>query len=424
VLPYKKGPDYIDAGWLSLAADNLCYNLDTFFMDEGAVISSFIGHSEGFDVSLIEGNRGIFDGMDRDGTYSSAALAKLLDCPIILVVDCIKTTSTIGVIVKGINDFDSQLNIAGVVLNHIATKRQEGVIRDAVEYHSGVKVFGALRKGSGALLPERHMGLLSSHEHLDPQSGIDAIAKMVSDTVDVSAILNIAKDAPEITGFKQTNINTSDKKIKIKIGAFRDRAFQFYYPDNFDALTHRGAEIVEIDALSNTKLPAIDALYIGGGFPETNAIAISKNLDFMASLRTAIEAGLPVYAECGGLMFLGRSISFNGEKYKMAGIFPLDFEVSHSPSAHGYTVVEVVNDNPFYPIGTIIKGHELHYSYVVNNVIDNLKFAFKMKRGKGLKNGMDGVIYKNVFATYTHVHALGTPLWADGLINTKFRSIV
>jgi cobyrinic acid a,c-diamide synthase len=416
VIPYKKGPDYIDAGWLSLAAGNSCYNLDTYLMNDQDVITSFISHSEGFDVSLIEGNRGIFDGMDRDGTYSTASLAKLLNCPVILVVDCIKTTSTIGVIVKGINDFDKDLNIAGVVLNQIATKRQETVIRDAVEYHSGVKVLGVLKKGRDVLLPERHMGLLSSVEHIDPQHGIDAIANIVKETVDVSAIRDIAQNAPQIISNKlKTKVNTIDKQLRI--GALRDKAFQFYYPDNLDALRDRGAEIIEIDAINDIEMPDIDALYIGGGFPETNAIDIASNYKFIDSLRSSIESGLPVYAECGGLMFLGRSIIFNSNTYKMTGIFPLDFEVSHSPKAHGYTEVEVIDaDNPFYPRGAILKGHEFHYSYVINSDTDNIRFAFKMKRGKGIMNGVDGAIYKNVLATYTHVHVLGTPLWADGFI--------
>lgn len=415
VIPFKKGPDYIDSGWLSLAAGNNCYNLDTYLMDDQVVLNSFIDHSEGFNLSLIEGNRGIFDGMDKLGTYSSASLAKLLKCPVILVVDCVKTTSTIGAIVKGIRDFDSDLNIAGVVLNHIATKRQEGVIKEAVEYHSGIKVLGALKKGSAVLLPERHMGLTSHVEHIDPQSGIDAIAKIISESIDVSAIWAIAQGCPKIvcSGIKKI-VKPADKLVKI--GTFRDKAFQFYYPDNLDDLSIRGAEIIEINAIEDTQMPNIDALYIGGGFPETNAIDIARNYRFISSLQTAIDTGLPVYAECGGLMFLGRSILYNGNKFQMSGILPLDFEVSHRPQAHGYTEIEVIDeDNPFYPKGTILKGHEFHYSYVVNET-SNIKFSFKMKRGKGIINRMDGVIYKNVLAAYTHIHSLGTPLWADGLI--------
>ncbi|MDP3112635.1 MAG: hypothetical protein Q8M71_11095, partial [Thermodesulfovibrionales bacterium] len=215
----------------------------------------------------------------------------------------------------------------------------------------------------------------------------------------------------------------------LRIGIIRDSAFQFYYPENLEELERKGARLIEINALKAGKLPVIDALYIGGGFPETNAIALAKNRAFRKSLKKAVESGLPVYAECGGLMYIGESLVLDGKTYPMAGIFPVKFSLEKRPQAHGYSIVEVQNDNPYYGKRIEIKGHEFHYSRVINPEAakefrkKNIHFAFKMKRGEGIINKMDGLCYKNVLATYTHIHALGTPEWAEGMVRkaTEYR---
>ncbi len=192
-------------------------------------------------------------------------------------------------------------------------------------------------------------------------------------------------------------------------------AFQFYYPDNFEALRSAGAELVGISAITEEALPDIDALYIGGGFPETNAITLSENKRFMTSLSQAVEKGLPVYAECGGLMYLGREIEFRGKSYPMTAILPISFRMETSPVAHGYTMVEVKEDNPYFQKGTSLKGHEFHYSRVMDYA-GNLKMVFAMNRGKGIDGKSDGIVYRNVLATYTHLHALGSPEWVEGML--------
>jgi cobyrinic acid a,c-diamide synthase len=418
VVPFKKGPDYIDAGWLSSASGRACYNLDTFIIPEERIMESFLVRSSGAAAAVIEGNRGLFDGMDFKGTYSTASLAKFLTCPLILVVDCNKTTTTIGVIVKGIREFDTALDLKGVVLNYTANQRQERVIRQAVEEYSGVPVLGALRvaRDKEKLLPERHMGLVASPEYgaLQAEVAAAAIAAYVAAHVDQGRIWEAAESAPAI---EYRDIEASaDVAPFAKVGVIRDSAFQFYYPENIEALERAGAQIIWISAVTDAVLPDIDALYIGGGFPETNAIRLSENAAFRHELKAGIEAGLPVYAECGGLMFLGRRIISDGAEYPMVGIFPIDFKMEPRPAAHGYTEVEVDGENPFFERGATFRGHEFHYSRPVGVEPETLKFAFRMKRGRGISDGRDGAVYKNVLAAYTHLHALGAARWAQGFL--------
>jgi cobyrinic acid a,c-diamide synthase len=211
-----------------------------------------------------------------------------------------------------------------------------------------------------------------------------------------------------------------------RIGVIRDSAFQFYYQENLEELEKRGASIVEVSPLKENKLKDIDALYIGGGFPETHAIALAENVSFRQSLYTAIEDGLPVYAECGGLMYLGRSIDLGGRTYPMTGVLPVIFGMEKKPLAHGYTIVEVEKENPFFKPRGVFKGHEFHYSRVLEIKEKNgVSMVFNVKRGKGITDNKDGMCYKNVIASYTHLHAIGTPQWVDGMLKCaeKYKGI-
>ncbi|MEW6713523.1 MAG: cobyrinate a,c-diamide synthase [Nitrospirota bacterium] len=426
VTPFKKGPDYIDAGWLALATGRECFNLDLFMMTPAQTLQSFISHTaDKTEIAVIEGNRGLYDGVDHEGTYSTAGLSKLLKAPVILVVDCTKVTGTVAAMVLGCRMIDPDVPIKGVVLNNIAGSRQESVIRKAIDHKCGLPVVGAFPKLKKELFPERHMGLTPFQEHLEVNEAIDSIAEIGSKYLDIDAIFKVAKGAEEIrTGVRVQGSGELHSKLKTpnsqrpKIGVIKDSAFQFYYPENFEELKKRGAEIVEVSALTRKKLPDIDALYIGGGFPETHAIALAENEAFKKSLLKAIEKGLPVYAECGGLMYLGKSLVLENKTYPMVGALPLVFDLNKKPQAHGYTIVEVQRDNPFFKKGTKLKGHEFHYSKVIDIDEEGIFMAFKMKRGKGIKDGLDGICYKNVLATYTHLHALGCPEWADGMIKT------
>ncbi len=418
VIPFKKGPDYIDTAWLSFFAKNPCYNLDPFMIPEDRIIHSFIRHFSG-DIAVIEGNRGIHDGMDATGSMSTARLAKLLDAPVILVVDCTKITRTVAAIVLGCMNLDRDVMIRGVILNQVSSRRHESVIKESIERYCTIPVLGSIPRLPLNEIPERHMGLTPFFEFQDVERIVVSMERL-GEYIDIDEILRIAQDVKplgsvEIKERMARDINDMD----VAIGIVRDSAFQFYYEENIETLKDMGARIVEINALRDRSLPDIDCLYIGGGFPETNAVRLADNREFIDSLRKNIEAGLPVYAECGGMMYLGRSIIIGDKRYPMAGVIPVDFKINPSPVAHGYTIVEVSGENPFYPQGAVIRGHEFHYSGEIGS--DELRMCFTMKRGKGIRNNMDGIVYKNVLATYTHVHAYGTPEWTEGMLRIAGR---
>lgn len=422
VMPFKKGPDYIDAGWLAYASGSPCYNLDPFLIGKDKVLSSFVMHSaaQGADISIIEGNRGLFDGTDEEGAFSTAEVAKTLKAPVILVVDCTKITRTVAAILLGIQSFDKRLKIKAVVLNQIAGSRHESVIRRSIEKYCSIPVLGAIPRLDKELFPERHMGLTPYQEHPQVEQAIKAAAEIVNRHADVEGLLKISGQAGKIQASKFRIQDLIPCPSAVRIGVIKDSAFQFYYPENIEELQRHGAEITELSALGDKKLPDIDALYIGGGFPETHAPALAKNTAFRKSLKDAIKKGLPVYAECGGLMYLGEGIILNDKKYPMTGIFPISFLIEKRPQAHGYTIAEVTGRNPFFSEGITLRGHEFHYSGPVNAAgdMDRLSYAFKMKRGKGLYKNMDGICYKNVLATYMHLHAYGTDEWAAGMVRS------
>lgn len=418
VIPFKKGPDYIDTAWLSFFAKNPCYNLDPFMLPEEIIIDSFIRHFRG-DIAIIEGNRGIHDGMDAIGSMSTARLSKLIKAPVILVVDCTKITRTAAAIVLGCMSLDRDVKIRGVILNNVSSKRHESVIRESIERYCSIPVLGSIPRLSLNEIPERHMGLTSFYEFGEIERVIDTI-KRIGGYLYIDGVIRIAMDVEPL---EQPEIKKSAipqvVPPGVKIGIVRDSAFQFYYEENIEALRERGASIVEINALNDISIPDIDCLYIGGGFPETNAVRLSENREFINSIRDNTEKGLPVYAECGGMMYLGRNIIMDGKSYPMTGILPIDFKINPVPVAHGYTIVEVTDENPFYHVGSVLKGHEFHYSGGINS--GDIRMCFTMKRGRGIRDGMDGITYKNILATYTHVHASGTPEWADGMLRIAGR---
>jgi cobyrinic acid a,c-diamide synthase len=418
IAVFKKGPDFIDAGWLGIASGRPCYNLDLFMMEHERIVRSFQEHTAGTDGAVIEGNRGLFDGMDESGSFSTARLARLLKSPVVLIVDCTKASSTVAALVLGCQQYDPTVDLAGVILNNVSSGRHEGVIRKAIAQSSGLPVLGAVPRMRGGEFPERHMGLTPFHEHPEVAQSLQAAALIAEQHLDLEALWNVACTAPEIHDRYEAASDDiiSEAGDQIVIGVVRDRAFQFYYPDNLEALERNGASLREINALHDKALPGdLDALYIGGGFPETQAAELAANTSFCASLRTAGEEGLPIYAECGGLIYLGRSLSVAGKQYPMTGVLPVDFVLEKKPQAHGYTVLTAGSRSTFLDKGVIIKGHEFHYSRVVN--LDGLPpLAYEVNRGGGIDGKGDGLVYKNVVAAYSHIHALGTPEWAGAMI--------
>ena len=423
VAPFKKGPDYIDASWLTRAAQRPCRNLDLFLFSSSAAIKSFLKASERTDLAIIEGNRGLYDGMDAEGTFSSGELAKLLRAPVILSVDVTKTTRTAAAQVLGCQTLDPEVPLAGIVLSRVAGARHERVLRESMEGICGVPVVGAIPKLPEDIFPERHLGLVPPQETDEVDGPLARVREVAEKYLDLDAILDLAKAAGPVA-FPDEARESPPTRLEsptARIGVFKDAAFQFYYPENLEGLKAAGGEIVEISPIEDEELPRVDALYLGGGFPETMAPELSRNTSFMASLREAAEGGLPIYAECGGAVYLGETLEYGGETFSLVGVLPVKYGFQKKPRGHGYTVLEVVEENPFYPVGQRVRGHEFHYTYMESPETTDLSFVFKVHRGQGFGGGNDGVRVGNTVAAYTHVHALGVPGWASDLVKAAVR---
>jgi cobyrinic acid a,c-diamide synthase len=448
------------------------------------ILLSFSTRTLTIDLAVIEGNRGLYDGIDLEGSTSTSELAKLLKAPVVLIVDCSKSTRTVAAMVSGCVQFDPEVNICCVILNRVAGARHESILRKSVEHYCSLPVLGSIPKLKKEAFPERHMGLVPTPEHAWADDSIEKAAETAQQYLDLDRLLSIAREAPHLTDFPPTFTllnrfplgNSTGQALPLprerdlrqgggkngvgphgpeaggresryyppspggrglgppatarheraggggkkapspRIGVIRDTAFQFYYPENLEALEAAGAETVMVSALADQDLPQLDGLYIGGGFPETHAQALAENESLRRGVRRLAEKGLPVYAECGGLMYLGESLVLDGVTYPMAGVFPVVFGFSKRPRGHGYTIFEVEKPNPYFEGGIQVRGHEFHYSYVLSWRGKSADLAFRMVRGEGFDGKRDGLCYKNTLATYSHIHALGTPNWADAMV--------
>ncbi|HSR13094.1 MAG TPA: cobyrinate a,c-diamide synthase, partial [Thermodesulfobacteriota bacterium] len=355
IAPFKKGPDYIDSAWLSLAAGRPARNLDTFLMGREKARAAFLRNAPDSGISVVEGNRGLYDGVDAEGSHSTAELAKLLDAPVLLLVNVDKMTRTAAALVLGCQTLDPELKIRGVILNRVARSRQERILREAVEKSCGIPVLGAVPRLENYPFPERHLGLLPPQEHDWVENALEEACRAAEAYIDLDRVESVALGAGPLDFEAMEPEESSFPALcgRPVIGILKDSAFQFYYPENLDALSQRGADLLEISAISAEELPPVDALYIGGGFPESHAALLAENSRFRFSLRSAVEAGLPVYAECGGLMYLGENLIVAGEEFPMAGVFPVSFAMEKKPQGHGYTIVKVEKENPFFPEGAL-----------------------------------------------------------------------
>ena len=414
VTTFKKGPDYIDSAWLAASAGSAARNLDTYLMPDSAIHASLARAAGASDIAVIEGNRGLFDGMDAEGSHSTAQLAKLIGAPVVLVVDVTKVTRTAAAQVLGCEVMDPKLNLAAVVLNRVASPRHEAVIREAIAQTTDVPVLGAIPRAGKLDLPSRHLGLVAVCEHPRSEEMLERAAEMVERSVDVSALIKVASEAPRLEVSPESPRPVS-KAPRVRIGVARDVAFSFYYPENLEELEQEGAELVFVSPLSDETLPDLDALYIGGGFPEVYAARLAENAPFRDALRRRIAAGLPVWAECGGLMYLAGQLVSGGVPRPMVGALPIHVEQTDRPQGHGYVAARVDSPNPFLADGSVIRGHEFHYSRVTGGV-DALSTVLAIDRGVGLGGGRDGVRVGNTVATFTHLHAAGVPQWAPALV--------
>jgi cobyrinic acid a,c-diamide synthase len=422
VQPFKKGPDYIDPSWLSEAAGCPCRSLDPFFYDQPeALLRAFVRPAQKADLNLIEGNHGLFDSFDETGVGSTAAVARALDAPILLVVNATRIGRSAAAIVHGCQTFEVGTNIAGVVLNNVAHGRHEARTRQAIESHCHIPMLGAIPRDEKLTIPDRHLGLIPREEEDTLLSAITACQESIERYLDLEAVLELARSASPLPMLAQSPNSDSPVQLpRVRVGVLRDRSFTFYYPENLEALEEAGAKLVFIDAFSDTELPPVDALYIGGGFPEMFMDELSANTALRAAIRAALENDLPAYAECGGLMYLSQRIVWDEKSAEMVGVLPCEIEMTGKPQGHGYVIARVENENPFFAPGTVLRGHEFHNSRLIavspNGSQKSLNTTYRLSRGNGLGDGSDGITYRNVLASYTHLHSGGALDWAAGLV--------
>ena len=419
VQPFKKGPDYIDPLWLARASGRPCYNLDAYLMNAGEICDELARRSRGADLAIIEGNKGLYDGLDLDGSNSNAALAALIGAPVVLVIDARGMTRGIAPLILGYQAFDRNIRIAGVILNQLGGPRHEAKLRAVIAHYTDVPVLGAIQHDERMAIAERHLGLIPSNEAQAAGARIGAIAACVAAQVDLDQLLTLAAQATPLPA----PLPAATRAVygpPVRIGIARDAAFGFYYPGDIDALQAAGAELVRFDTLHDTVLPAVDGLFIGGGFPETHMDALSANQGLRRELRAAIEAGMPAYAECGGLMYLSRSIGWNGRSAAMVGVIPADIVMHRRPVGRGYVQLRETGKSLWPRAGAVpaplIRAHEFHYSSVENFPPD-MEFAYDVARGHGVDGRRDGMIYKNLLASYSHLRDVGSHHWAARFVD-------
>jgi cobyrinic acid a,c-diamide synthase len=417
VQPFKKGPDYIDPMWLSQASGRACRNLDLYLMDSSDITATFRRHAQTADISIVEGNKGLYDGLALDGSNSNAALAKLLGLPVMLVLDARGMTRGIAPLILGYQAFDREINIAGVILNNLGGSRHESKLRQVIEHYTDVPVVGAVHHDDKLQIVERHLGLMPSNESPQSEAYIRTIGATVAANVDLDRLLQLA-DQPPLPAAPAPEITALPLGDNIRIGIARDRAFGFYYADDLDALQAAGADLVPFDALHDAHLPAVDALYIGGGFPEMCAAELQANRSLREEIRAAIESGMPAYAECGGLMYLARTLTHEGQCYDMVGAIPGDVVMHAKPVGRGYVHLAENEQHPWprpSVRATEIRAHEFHYSSL-ENLPPDARFAYRVTRGHGIGGKSDGLIHKNLLASYTHLRTIGNCYWASRFV--------
>ncbi|MGE0875324.1 MAG: cobyrinate a,c-diamide synthase [Burkholderiales bacterium] len=421
VQPFKKGPDYIDPLWLGMAAGRACYNLDAYLMEPAEIRARVAQYMHGATLGLVEGNKGLYDGLSLDGANSNAAMAALLDTPVVLVIDARGMTRGIAPLILGYQAFDRNIRIAGVILNQVGGTRHEAKLRAVIEHYTDVPVLGAVQHDERIAIAERHLGLVPGNEAGDARRRIGEIAAQVGAQVDLDALLAIARGTTPLRAHDAHDAPASSAAgQRVRIGIARDAAFGFYYPDDLDALRAAGAELVDFSALHDDRLPQVDGVFIGGGFPETHMEALAANEGLRRELHAAIDAGLPAYAECGGLMYLARGIEWNGRRAPMVGAIPADIVMHRRPVGRGYVHLRETAGNPWprpEPAREApIHAHEFHYSSV-ENLAPEVEFAYEVERGHGIDGRHDGIVHRNLLASYAHLRDVAGNHWARRFVD-------
>ena len=400
VQGFKNGPDYIDPSYYQAVTGCPGRNLDLWMLSEEAALELFVHNGGAADVAVIEGVMGLFDGAYPDGRGSTAHLAKVLRAPVLLVLDAWRSSSSLGAKALGFRTFDPDVELHGVILNGIAGQAHEQAVREAVE-RAGLPVVGAIPMVPEIRLPERHLGLVPLQEGKVPEARCRQIVELIRQHLDLPQILRIARKAPPFSDIAHILFAPPERGLEPRIGVARDEVFTFYYEDNLDLLRHWGFQIVEFSPLHDSSPPQVDLLYFGGGFPEVFAERLSGNVAMREALRRFERQGGLLYGECGGLMYLGETLTtFDGECFPMAGLLPVRTVMCEQLQALKYKEVEVVKTGAFFQPGDRLKGHEFHYSRLT---ADEGPHALRSVDSMG-RVEEEGVVRGGAFASYTHLH--------------------
>ncbi|MFX1449552.1 MAG: cobyrinate a,c-diamide synthase, partial [Promethearchaeota archaeon] len=413
---------FIDTSYHSTATNSPSRNLDSFLMSEAQIRWSFSHATKDSDIAVIEGVRGLYEGLNAiDDIGSTAHIAKVLKVPIILVIDIRGITKSAAAYILGFKQLDPQINLAGVILNKFSTQRHAQKTVAAIEKYVKIPVIGTIPNEKEQELQQRHLGLIPMAEIREKERIISNIGKFIGENVNIEQMLDIAKKTEEIKGLKEPlwNKNEELSKQKLKIGIAKDAAFNFYYQDNLDAFSENGAKFIEFSPINGETLPEADCFLIGGGFPEIFSQEISQNRTFLKDLKNKILEKVPIYAECGGLMILSsKLINISGEKYEFANVIPSNTIMTTQRQGLSYVEGLTTKNHPFFPPDSPIKGHEFHYSKL--NEISNINFGYKITRGRGIDGSNDGICIKNTIASFLHIHTASSPNFAIDFLNLTY----
>ena len=397
VQPFKVGPDYIDPSYLTSISKNDTYNLDVWLMGQKQVLDSFTSHSKS-DISIIEGVMGYYDGFKGNSNYASTHhVASITKSPVILVLDASKTARSIAAIALGFQKFHRFSRIVGIILNKIGSKKHEILCRGALE-KTKLPIIGVIPKNPILNLESRHLGLISTYDNTILKNKILKISKLISESLNVDEILKIIKNPIPLL----KNSKNYSKKTKVKIAVALDNSFNFYYDDNLNALRRGGASLTFFSPTKDKKIPKCDGLYIGGGFPEILGNSLEKNQIMKKTIKKLSEDNLPIYAECGGLMYLTKSITSDNKKHKMIGIFDAETKMTKKMRLN-YTKGKIISKNPITEKLHNFQGHEFHYSQL-ESVSSDSKFTYNLEIGEGIKKHQDGMMEYNTLASYGHLY--------------------
>lgn len=428
VQAFKVGPDYIDPSYHRAATGRPSHNLDSWLMDPKTLMWLFQTRSDGSELSIIEGVMGLYDGFGSlDDTASTAQIAKLLKAPVILVLDARGISRSAAAIVKGFQLFDRDVQFSGVILNQVASSRHFELLKEAIEHYTDVPVLGALFRDQRLKIEERHLGLLTASENKGISAHLDALTEFSEPRPStpgsgflLDKIIDIARQAPalktvERPGQLPPKVNSESR---LKIGIAQDRAFSFYYQANLDLLEDLGVELVPFSPVNDPGIPDCSALYFGGGFPEIYARELEENQRMRAQIRLAIGSGMPVYAECGGLMLLSESLeTLDGKSYNMAGAIPGKIVMTQRLQNFGYKEGEMIGSTVLGSKGGRVRGHEFHYSQrTAGGGGDSAAYELKDRKSGNVR--AEGYAKAGLLASYLHLHFLSNPGWAEEFVRS------